>query len=517
MPGAEDHPSRKGAAAAPFSAVANVSNTSNVSIGTILGSKYRVDAVLGSGGMGIVLAATHLQLRERFAVKLLHPEASLRADAVGRFLREARVAMKLRGEHVVRIYDVGTLDDGSPFIAMECLEGRDLRAVLLDDGRLDPVVAVDYLLQASEAIAEAHSLAVIHRDLKPANLFLTQRADGSPSVKVLDFGVSKIGGALAVREDPFAVTSSAPDSSAVPNVPSPELAETMQASGMTRTRALLGSPRYMAPEQLRSPRDVDARADVWALGAILFELVSGEPPFEGDTLDELRRAVTSAPAPPLREIAPQLEWVIHRCLAKDPRQRFATVSELAEALAPFASEEGARCIERIERIARGAVSGALAGTQSSAPAAGGLTEDAVVRAETRRPPRVGWLTWTAAAIGLLVAGASVVVPRGGQRSAPESPREREPVNAAPTRPVAPEAPAGTQGEGARTPASAAVPVTSSVPTGEAPSPFRGRPPVRASTPPPRVPDPAPATAPEPHPAPFDPLRIDAGPLFDERK
>jgi len=158
----------------------------------MLAGKYRVDAVLGAGGMGIVFAATHVHLRQRVAIKLLHPAAATRRGAVERFLREARVAMSMRGEHVVRIFDVGTLDDGSPFIAMECLEGRDLGVVLDAGVPIAAPVAVDYILQASEAIAEAHALGVVHRDLKPANLFLTKRVDGTPCVKVLDFGVSKI-------------------------------------------------------------------------------------------------------------------------------------------------------------------------------------------------------------------------------------------------------------------------------------------------------------------------------------
>src|SRR5262245_60757553 len=156
--------------------------------GTVLAGKYRIESLLGAGGMGVVVAATHVHLQERVAVKLLHPEMVKRASAVERFLREARVAMKLRGEHVVRVLDVG-IDQATPYLVMECLEGSDLGSVVREAGHLETSAAVDYVLQACEAIAEAHAAGVIHRDLKPANLFLTHRMDGSPCIKVLDFGV----------------------------------------------------------------------------------------------------------------------------------------------------------------------------------------------------------------------------------------------------------------------------------------------------------------------------------------
>jgi serine/threonine protein kinase len=489
----------------------------------VIAAKYRVDAVVGSGGMGIVFAATHLQLKERFAIKILHPEASLRTDSVERFLREARVAMKLRGEHVVRIYDVGTLDDSSPFIAMECLEGRDLRTVLLEDGKLDPSTAVEYVLHACEAIAEAHALGVIHRDLKPANLFLTHGTDGAPSVKVLDFGVSKIRGTLAAWEDPLSTTSPARDPDAAPESVPPDLAETTRAPGITRTRALLGSPRYMAPEQLRSPRDVDVRADIWALGAILFELLAGEPPFDGDSLDELRRAVTSAPAPPLRGTPPQLEWVVHRCLAKSPRQRFAGVSELAEALRPFASEEGARCIHRVARLARGPLtsSGSTIPALPATPV--GATEDAVVDVAHRRPGRRAWMTTALAAAAVASIAALLLVPA---RTAPASIASRDAAVlvgvSQETRGGGPAPPSATS---EKTLAIAPAPLEGSSAEPEATlappraAPARTHAPTRrAATPsPPSAGVPAPAPPATPAPAARDPLRVDGGLLFDERK
>ena len=482
-------------------------------VGAVLASKYRVDAVLGSGGMGIVLAATHLQLQERFAIKLLHPEASLRSDAVGRFLREARVAMRLRGEHVVRIFDVGTLDDGSPFIAMECLEGRDLRAVIAERGAVAPKVAVDYLLQACEAIAEAHALGVIHRDLKPANLFLTERPDGTPSIKVLDFGISKIGGALAAWED-LHVVAPAADLAELGEGGPTELAETLRvaSAGMTRTRALLGSPKYMAPEQLRSPRDVDVRADVWALGTILFELLAGEPPFEGDTLDELRRAVTSAPAPPLHGVSPELEWAVNRCLAKEPRQRFGAVAELASALAPFASEEGIRCVERIGRIARATPSVAPPAAPHAA-GGGAMTEDAVVDTPGRRPTRAAWMTSALFAVAVVVVGAALI----REQAVPIPPESRR--DAAAVTALLSSATLGTPSgrsemESARPlaePQLTAVPIHSLAPV---PAPPHRAHPMTTTAPVAAV---VARAAPASAAAATDPLRLDAGLLFDERK
>jgi serine/threonine-protein kinase len=325
-------------------------------VGAVLASKYRVDSILGVGGMGVVLAATHLQLRQQVAIKLLRTETAMRPDAVLRFLREARVAMKLRGEHVVRVLDVGTLENGAPFIAMECLQGRDLGEVLRADGRLRTEAAVDYVLQACEAIAEAHAAGVIHRDLKPANLFLTQRVDGTPCVKVLDFGISKIGGPLEDLPDPLATTLSDPDARDGP-ASSARAPHVLAGQSVTRTSAVLGSPRYMAPEQLRSPRDVDVRADVWALGAILFELLAGRPPFEGDTLEAIRDAVTEGPLPPLPGLPSGLHDAIRRCLARDVAQRWPTVADLAEALAPFGSAEGEQSAARVRRIARHSLHG----------------------------------------------------------------------------------------------------------------------------------------------------------------
>jgi serine/threonine-protein kinase len=353
-----------------------------VKVGEILLDKYRVEQVLGAGGMGLVVAATHLQLDEKVAIKLMLPEAAQSSDAGQRFVKEARAAAKIKSEHVVRVTDVGTLPNGSHYMVMEHLLGRDLAEVLSAGGPLPAPVAVEYILQACEALAEAHAVSIVHRDLKPPNLFLTHRADGSPCIKVLDFGISKfVTGASDIR---------------------------------TKTSAVMGSPLYMSPEQLRSARDVDARSDIWALGAVLFELLTGSPPFDAETIPQLCMQIVEAPTPPLnrstlggsvntpppspaappdpRPDAPAgLEAVIRRCLEKERDLRFAHVGELARALAPFATARGRLSAERVIEVAKNTRLGsspglpvaAVTGLSSEGPAPGEATRLREGMAETR--------------------------------------------------------------------------------------------------------------------------------------
>jgi len=220
--------------------------------GEILAGKYRVERVLGWGGMGVVVAAHHLELDQRVALKFLSPQALASAEIVARFAREARAAVRIKSEHVARVTDVGQLDNGSPFMVMEYLDGVDLSGWLAQKGPLPAEQAVDFVLQACEALAEAHALGIVHRDLKPANLFCIRRADGNLSIKVLDFGISKVTAPGA--------SSSSPD--------------------MTGTTVIVGSPFYMSPEQMFSSRGVDARTDIWSLGVVLFELLTGALRFE---------------------------------------------------------------------------------------------------------------------------------------------------------------------------------------------------------------------------------------------
>jgi serine/threonine-protein kinase len=290
--------------------------------GDEIAAKYRVDRVLGRGGMGVVLAATHLVTRQRVALKLLLPDGAGSPDAVQRFMNEARASVQIQSEHVVRVTDVDRLPSGEPYMVMEYLEGQDLAALVQTRGPLPVEEALDYVLQACEALAEAHALGIVHRDLKPANLFLTHRRDGSALVKVLDFGISRLNDGFGPR--------------------------------LTQTRGTMGSPLYMSPEQLVTPKDIDRRSDLWALGIVLFELLSGEWPFEAETVEGLVVEIATKPPVALRRLRDDLpraiEHVIGRCLEKRRDDRFQSVAELANALAPLVGQGSQLSIDRINRI-----------------------------------------------------------------------------------------------------------------------------------------------------------------------
>ena len=296
--------------------------------GDILAGKYRVEKVLGEGAMGVVVSAMHVHLGERVALKFLKPELSQNQEVVARFLREAQAAVRIKGEHIARVSDVGTLESGAPYMVMEYLTGTDLGVLLEKRGKLDVAQAVDCVLQACDAIAEAHSLGIVHRDLKPSNLFLTTRPDGSALVKVLDFGVAKL-----LNSDPS-------------NPP------------LTANGAVIGSPLYMSPEQLLGKKTIDARSDVWQLGVILYELITGVCPFDGNTMAEIMLAIGVQPAKPLRQVRPdapvEIEALIARCLEKDAAQRLPDVAALAEGLLPFATTRRAQVsVEHIVSLIRG--------------------------------------------------------------------------------------------------------------------------------------------------------------------
>jgi serine/threonine-protein kinase len=286
-------------------------------VGDVLAQKYRVESIVGRGGMGVVLSARHVQLGQVVAIKLLTlpPDEDRRDEAIGRFLHEAQAAAKLQNDHVVRIYDVGQLDNGLPFMVMELLVGSDLGTVLDERGALPEPEAVDYVLQACAGVAEAHRMGIVHRDLKPSNLFVTKRSDGLPLLKVLDFGISK-------------------------QLTDPTSGEAVAT--FTNTRTLMGSPHYMSPEQVRDARRVDGRADIWALGVILQELITDAPVFHGESFPGVCAAIVADPPMPVRTMRPDvssaLEAIIGRCLEKDAKQRFQSVAELQAALMPLAPQ-----------------------------------------------------------------------------------------------------------------------------------------------------------------------------------
>jgi eukaryotic-like serine/threonine-protein kinase len=301
--------------------------------GTVVDGKYRVEKVLGEGGMGLVVSAVHLGLEQEVAIKFLLPEAMRNKVAVERFLREAKVAAKVRSEHVARVHDVGTLEEGGvPYIVMERLEGLDLGKLIDREGALPIDEACEIALQACEALSEVHAAGIVHRDLKPSNLFVTRKVDGSPSVKLLDFGISKL-------------TSLGGD-------------EPGLDPALTQTATIMGSPSYMSPEQLKSTKEVDKRADVWSLGAVLYEAITGKPAFRGESLPQVCAMIASEdPALPSTRrdgIPIELERTVLRCLEKDPDGR-APLVELARTLARYAPDRAKASLERIEATTGGPV------------------------------------------------------------------------------------------------------------------------------------------------------------------
>jgi serine/threonine-protein kinase len=396
--------------------------------GEVIAGKYSVEEVLGEGGMGVVLAARHASLGQRVAIKFLIGQAAVDPTAVARFLREARAAAVLSNEHIARVHDVGTLETGEPYLVMEYLAGADLGEILRRLGTIPVPDAVGAVLQACEGLAEAHARGIIHRDLKPSNLFVSTRMDGTPLVKVLDFGISKM-------------TETAWDGQP----------ESLTASGL-----VMGSPLYMSPEQIRSSRDVDVRGDVWALGVILYELLTGAPPFAANTMGAtLAKIFSETPAPVGRlrpEVPEELAAVVAQCLEKELTRRVQNIGELASRLAPFASREDAVSVERILRVsgipaapaAPPAASPPVASTVGSAevpqrgtptpqpapaPASASASQPSRdPRGETEPPwhrssseryrlPRTGRATVIAGGIALCVAGAAIAAfvmraPRG---------------------------------------------------------------------------------------------------------
>lgn len=277
--------------------------------GQILDGKFRVERILGRGGMGCIVLATHIKLDELVALKLLLPEALQHPEALRRFETEARAAAKIKGEHVARVTDVGSLPSGLPYLVMEYLRGQDLAQRLTERGPFSVEEAVLFILQANEAIAEAHALGIVHRDLKPSNLFYTERQDGSPCIKVLDFGISKF---------------------------------TLNTGALTQTSSMIGTPYYMSPEQMTSSKDVDTRTDIWSLGVILHELLTGKVPYPGDTIPEICAGVLQEPPPPLTRYRPDapvgLELVLQRALAKNREERYPHIAAWSAALQPFAPQ-----------------------------------------------------------------------------------------------------------------------------------------------------------------------------------
>ena len=313
-------------------------------LGSVIAGKYEIIGLIGAGGVGYVVSAMHLELGEMVALKFLREESLVNEQVVERFAREARAAARIKSEYVARVYDVGALPTGVPYIVMEYLHGKDLADIVRERGRLPVKTAVEYVLQACEALAAAHVVGVVHRDIKPENLFLARQGEGVESIKVLDFGISKL-----------ALTGTA-----LPEPPRPTQQGTRK---FAKTMMPMGTPAYMSPEQIRSTGDVDARTDIWALGCVLFELLTGACVFDAPTLMQLGAAILERDPLPLRQLvkdAPaELEAVIQKCLQKDVSKRYQNVAELAVALYPFGPRRARIWVERSTHLLRSTNPGSI--------------------------------------------------------------------------------------------------------------------------------------------------------------
>jgi serine/threonine-protein kinase len=413
----------------------------NIIIGQVLAGKYQVERVLGQGGMGVVVQAIHVQLGQRVAIKFVLPEVMHNPEVHSRFLREAQAAALLKSAHVARVIDIGSLENGAPYMVMEYLDGENLESLLRRVGPLPVITAATWLLEACEAVAEAHALGIIHRDLKPANLFVAIGAGGIQSIKVFDFGISKV-------QSPSGLEPS-----------------------LTRATSVMGSPSYASPEQLRSTKNVDHRTDIWALGVTLYQLVSADMPWKADTLPELSIKVAVDP-PPL--LPPQLgvpaafEQIIRRCLEKEPARRYASVAALAEALGPFAPE-GRVSVERVRRTSH------VAGTVGPTTIGGSAGEVRSPRSHGRTLGIVGGIVLTS-----VVAGAILTIGRNdskGKRETTDARLAVSPPSASPP-PVTP--PVVAPSPGAASPPPVTPPVVAPIPDAASPPPVA--PPVVAPIP-----------------------------------
>ncbi len=413
--------------------------------GSVIAGKYRVERQLGSGGMGVVVEATHLALGQRVAVKLLDRELASAGENVARFFREARVAASLPSEHIARVSDVGQAEDGAPYLVMELLVGDDLAAEIARAGRLAVADAVDWTLQACEGLADAHAAGVVHRDVKPQNLFLARRPGRPPVLKILDFGLTK----EAVRE------------------------------GMTLTQpgSIFGTPQYMAPEQVLDSQSVDARCDQHALGMVLYEALTGRPPYEGTAASQLFVVIVTAPPPSARalraEVPRALDQAIVRALAKKPDERFPSLAEMAEAIAPFGGPPARAVAANVRRVlvASGPGGAARAYPATAVPAGAGERAgrdpapsgtDLTSSSDHGRRGRKNLRIAVAGGLGVVaVAGVAAVMVVG---------RYGAPVPAASALTAASPPPAPSASSPAVPPASAPVPAEAAAPASAATAP-----------------------------------------------
>lgn len=458
-------------------------------VGSTLADKYRIERLLAEGGMGIVYEGFHVELEQRVAVKVVRAEYAHHQEAVERFLNEARAIARLRGHHIAKVLDTGRTDTGAPYMVLEYLEGRDLRTVLDSDGPLPIPLAVNYLLQTCEALAEAHAVGLIHRDLKPDNLFISRGADGEDVLKVIDFGISK-------RID-------------------------RNGRCLTKQGQSLGSPHYMAPEQMASPEQVDTRADIWSLGIVLYELLTNAVPFSGESLAAACLQVLTAEPISIRDLRSDvpdaLERIILRCLAKQREGRYGSVQELAVELSAFAPET----LPRVVPWLRGPVAFESAGdaptlisrTDAALTVTRREASKSAVRPTFNRPSRRNKVYGAAAALaalGLLAGFASFKALRAPSAEsklealAPERPARVVATERTTARAVAAARPAPSAPEVRVEPVPA--PVETPPEASAATSPPVSRPPVAGARPTYRAATTAPAKSTQARSAPASPSR-----------
>ena len=373
-----------------------------VSPGDSIGGRYVVEEVLGSGGMGVVVAARHEALGHRVAMKLVSASMSADANAFVRFSREARIIASLESDHVVRVVDFG-MHAGTPYMVMELLSGRDLGAELRTRGALPVAEAADYVIQACDGLSVAHAKGIVHRDVKLANLFAAMRADGERVIKVLDFGVSKL--QVDAQDD----------------------------VQLTRTTAMIGSPLYMSPEQIRDPRNVDARADVWSLGIVLYKLLTNEAPFDGLSANAVCAAIAADPPAPLEAHAPhvpeRLRATVLRCLEKRREQRYPNVAALARDLAPFASPRGRAIADALAlRATEDGVLDVGLGELPSSEQVVSADGSGVVERRSRVPSSRSRIVWGGVA-ALIAVGATLAVTATLRAQNPSAAAVAEPQSA----------------------------------------------------------------------------------------
>jgi tRNA A-37 threonylcarbamoyl transferase component Bud32 len=431
--------------------------------GQILADKYRIVRLLGEGGMGAVYEGENVRIRRRVAIKLLHAEVARRADVVQRFEREAQAAGRIGSEHIVEVLDLGDLPDGARFMVMEFLEGESLAAYIKRSGRVPPEAIAPLLAQLLVGLEAAHAAGIVHRDLKPANVHLVPGRTGGSFVKILDFGVSK-----------FSVLAG-------------------EEMSMTRTGAVVGTPYYMAPEQARGARGADARADLYSVGVILYEAVTGQVPFLAETFNELLFKIALETPPPPEQFVPTLDpafgVVLRKAMAREAVERFQSAREFAEALAAWAADfEARRAIGPAVHAASSPAAAARAGLLGSngtvviEPGAAPVGPSPIPPVGARRG--AGWALFGGLAVGAVAAVVWFLTRPPPPEPALSPGRARS--DASP--PAAPAAPVGsprnepTDGEVATgSVAASALPATAVRPASASPAPTPTPPSVRAGS------------------------------------